>query len=137
MGIKHGMAGSREFNTWISMKQRCSNKNDPEYKNYGGRGITVCERWMQFENFYADMGPRPLGTSIDRIDNDGNYELANCRWATPKEQGRKRRIVKLSLQKVDAIKEYRAVGLTLKEIAEKFGVSRQTILNALNGKSWN
>lgn len=73
------------------MIQRATNPNDPRFADYGGRGIEVCDRWRDFENFYADMGLRPDGKSIDRIDVDGDYEPSNCRWATPSEQQRNRR----------------------------------------------
>lgn len=73
------------------MRQRCQNPRSVDYPTYGGRGIRVCERWQDFRNFVADMGERPTGKSIDRINNDGNYEPANCRWATPKEQCETRR----------------------------------------------
>lgn len=89
----HQLSKSAEHNTWISMTYRCRNENHVSFKNYGGRGITVCDRWLNsFEAFLEDMGPRPSSEhSIDRIDNDGNYEPGNCRWATVMEQGRNKR----------------------------------------------
>lgn len=86
--LKHGMKGTPEYRCWVAMVSRCENKNVERYPSYGGRGITVCERWRaSFENFYSDMGPRPSTEhSIDRVDVDGNYEPSNCRWATKKEQ---------------------------------------------------
>ena len=91
--IKHGLANKApEYHVWEGIKQRCLNPDRAGYEYWGGRGITVCQRWMEFENFYADMGSRPgPGYSIERVDNDGNYEPGNCRWATASEQQRNTR----------------------------------------------
>lgn len=94
--VTHGHGSAKNgrtptYNTWMNMIQRCTNANAPGYKHYGGRGITVCERWLKFENFLADMGERPEGLTLDRIDNDGNYEPGNCRWATCEQQNANRR----------------------------------------------
>ena len=89
--LRHGMSGTPTYNSWCSMRQRCYNKEDLNYLNYGGRGITVCDRWNPdkgggFENFYEDMGTKPEDMSLERKDVNGNYELSNCVWATSTEQ---------------------------------------------------
>lgn len=88
---RHGHSGSPLYKVWAEMIQRCTNRSHSRWPDYGGRGITVCERWMDFANFFADMGERPDDLSIDRINNDGNYEPGNCRWATHSQQNRNKR----------------------------------------------
>lgn len=125
--VTHGMRKARIYTIWRSMLNRCLNKNIPNYHRYGGRGITVCERWMNFENFYADMG-NDNGLSLDRIDNNGNYEPNNCKWSTPKEQARNTRQNRMI--------EYNGETKSLAEWAEIKGLSYGAVLARLRaGKS--
>lgn len=88
----HGMSKTSTYRSWVHMHERCLVTKCKDYKNYGGRGITICKRWLNsFENFYEDMGEKPEGLTIERIDNDSNYKLSNCKWATRKEQNMNKR----------------------------------------------
>jgi hypothetical protein len=86
------MCGSETYVTWGSMLQRCNNPNSSNFFKYGGRGITVCERWFKFEHFFKDMGERPKGLTLERINNEKGYVLENCKWASPIEQSRNQRV---------------------------------------------
>lgn len=110
------------------MKARCLNSKNPRFDRYGGRGITVCERWFSFENFYADMGPRPAGTTLDRIDNNGNYEPNNCQWLAAAEQS----------QKTARIRNLTFNGRTLSVAgwARHLGIKPHVISMRLNAYKW-
>jgi hypothetical protein len=125
----HMMGKTPEYYAWAAMLQRCYNPNNSFYKRYGARGITVCERWKNsFADFYSDMGAKPANTSIDRIDNNGNYEPSNCRWATQKAQLANREITKKL--EVDGRRT------ALSELAESAGLSRKSV-NARINAGWS
>jgi hypothetical protein len=89
--FKHGKCGTRTYKSWATMIQRCTNPRSPRYFDWGGRGITVCERWRDFRNFLADMGECPPKLTIERVDNNGNYEPGNCHWVTQAVNNRNKR----------------------------------------------
>lgn len=124
----HGMTQTPTYSSWVSMTGRCTNPNLREWPHYGGRGITVCSQWRNFEGFLRDMGERPLGTSLDRIDNERSYEPGNCRWATPKEQSRNKRTSRMLT--------YRGVTKTITDWAEEMGVDRATLNHRVMVAGW-
>jgi len=127
---KHGASRSPEYKIWCTMKRRCTDPSSPTYKRHGARGITVCQRWLHsFADFIADMGPRPSAAhSIDRIDNEGNYEPGNCRWATREEQmGNTRHTPRFTHQ---------GTTKTLVEWAAHLGINTDTLRHRLMRKKW-
>lgn len=120
---KHGMANTPTYFTWRSMKKRCLDPKSTGYKYYGGRGVTICHRWLAFENFLLDMGPRPNGTTIERRNTNGNYEPNNCYWATAKSQARNRRNNKII--------SFRGENLCVSAWAERLGTYPQKIFRRL------
>lgn len=113
---KHGMDGTPVYKIWVHMRQRCQNPKAPNYRLYGGRGISVCQAWWKFENFLSDMGDRPSPEySIDRIDSNGDYEPSNCRWATKTQQSNNSR--------TNRRLEHKGMVMTMAEWASKLGMN--------------
>jgi len=130
--ISHGHCAkkpSTTYNSWAAMKQRCLNKNNSYYKDYGGRGIKVCDRWIDsFKVFLEDMGERPSGKTLDRINTNDDYYKENCRWATAIIQARNRREGKIF---------FNGENLTLSEWAERTGVPSGVLSSRLNAGGWS
>lgn len=126
----HGMSRKTEFRIWTDMRRRCTQPHRPDYKNYGGRGIRVCDEWLNsFDAFYRDMGSRPDGCTLDRTDNDGPYSKDNCRWSSVKVQSRNsRRNVKY---------EFSGERMTLAEAAERFGFAEATLRSRITLYNWS
>lgn len=129
---RHLMEGTPTYNSWQAMWQRCTNPKAPKYARYGGRGISVCDRWRDFVDFLEDMGVRPDGTTLDRIDGDGNYEPGNCRWADWHEQAANRSNTKLTEDDVDWVMRNRGV-LTQAEMARRLGVTQGYVSQIVRG----
>lgn len=116
------------YHAWIAMRARCNNPTDSAYANYGGRGIRVCQRWETFALFRLDMGDRPDGHQLDRIDNDGDYEPSNCRWVLPK--------VNLNNKRTSRRVTWAGESLTVTQWAERMGMHPRTLFNRL-GRGWS
>ena len=117
------------------MIRRCTKASDPRYPEWGGRGITIDPRWMDFRNFLADMGERPEGMSLERKDNDGPYCHDNCVWVSPHEQQMNTSAFKLTPDVVARIKALRATGLSMRAIGVQVGLTHGTVSRALSGKT--
>jgi len=126
----HGQSRTPEYRAWDSMKARCLNKSTKNYHNYGGRGIKVCDRWLKFENFYADMGKKPsLKHSLDRIDNNGNYEKSNCRYATISQQANNKRN--------NILLTFNGRTQTVSQWSKSINLSKSVIYDRLKKHTWS
>ncbi len=136
----HGMRHTTEYQAWRNMKDRCTNAKSAKYHRYGGRGITVCDRWKDsFMAFYTDMGKKTFSNAeIDRKDNDGNYEPGNCHWTTAINNRQNRSTSKLSMEKAREIRrKYNTGNYTQEELSTIYGVSYASINRVLKYKAWN
>lgn len=128
---------SPTYQSWLAMRVRCLLPGRENADRYKDLGISICERWSVFENFLADMGERPTGTSLDRFPNNaGNYEPGNCRWATPREQARNTRRNKLTLESAIQVAFRRLSGESCPSIAADFGISESLPREIVKGRTW-
>lgn len=125
--IRHGYSKTKAYGAWKTMRARCLNSATLYYFNYGGRGIKVCERWSDYRNFLADMGERPVGMTLDRIDNDGDYSPENCRWAT--------RIEQMNNSRINRLITVNGVRLTVAQASRRTGIAT-TVIHRRLGLGW-
>jgi len=134
---RHGFYNSYGYYIHRGILRRCYNKDEKSYKNYGGRGIRVCERWHDVHKFIEDMGVRPDGTSLDRIDNNGNYEPSNCRWATQEEQCQNARKNIFTPELVREIRTlYKEKKFRSFELAKMYNIRPSSMHTMLRNKTW-
>jgi hypothetical protein len=127
----------KERKAYHAMKTRCTNPRTKAWPGYGGRGITICQRWTEsFANFLEDMGRAAPGLSLERLDVNGNYEPGNCKWGTPTEQARNTRWTRLTQEKVIEARRRSGGGETIADIAREYGVSYTCMYMAIVGRSW-
>lgn len=145
--LRHGHATSAgqtpTYKSWVAMRQRCQNPSVTRYKNYGGAGVRVCPRWDSFENFLADMGERPRGTTLGRFGDKGDYAPGNCAWQTPKEQAKQGSLNNQAKLNEEQVLCARALyqprkrnGCSLSNMARDLGVRKGTLGKALSGVHW-
>jgi len=135
-GHSKGARPSKTYESWLHMRQRCLNKNEHAYKNYGGRGIVICQRWNEFQNFLNDMGEMPNGYSIERIDCNGNYEPSNCKWIPKAFQSRNTRRTVSSVEISNCIRKDFKDGMKRREIISKYGMCPGTVDSIIYNKNW-
>ena len=134
--FKHGMSRTSTYKSWSCMKARCFNKNNSDYPNWGGRGISVCEDWLIFENFLRDMGEKPAGYTIERLDVNAGYSKSNCVWADRVTQGRNRTFNKIDNAGAKSLLRKREGGADYAALSQEFGLSISQVGRICRGEAW-
>ena len=134
---RHGLYGIPEYWIWLQMRRRCLSPSHKQFKDWGGRGITICRRWDSFTHFLDDMGRRPANKeSIERINNSKGYSPSNCKWGTRLEQNRNSRKAKLTLAKAKRIRVLNAAGVSYRLLAQRYNVSEFCIYSVVHNMVW-